>query len=325
MLFFPGDVGLVRRRQCGMSPALSTRFGLPVFRVPPELPLGPVDTTLLDSDNRPLATRRIFIVPSSFGVFALGGTGSAAIMQGLQLSEPTLVQNVQPWTAAFPGQYLTVYGTGLGDEVDASVVAVRVGTPSAEHIVPLYAGPAPGQAGVDQINFRIPEDASLPEGCFVPLFITVNEFWANQAVFSTAKTPGPCPNPLQLSSETLDWLNAGNAIVVGVVTLTSFLSRVGRADRISAHFGFHDAVSVGRLTSADQEPMGCFILQDHLPAYTSPDTLDAGPQLNPLYTRWRQFSCMEVRRRKLRRRTPAFVHTRSLETERSGWRDGRVI
>lgn len=84
---------------------------------------------------------------------------------------------------AHPGQTLIAWAIGLGlapgannipspaynFESNGQKIQVLVGGMA---ITPTYAGPAPGEAGADQINFTLP--ANVPTGCTVPFQIAEN-------------------------------------------------------------------------------------------------------------------------------------------------------
>jgi uncharacterized protein (TIGR03437 family) len=93
-----------------------------------------------------------------------------------------------PVTAAAParrGELLTAYGTGFGptDHVRPEGIAIppaplhRILDPvtlqvGSSAITPESAFAAPGQVGVDLIQFRL--DASAPSGAAIPLSVSVN-------------------------------------------------------------------------------------------------------------------------------------------------------
>ncbi len=104
------------------------------------------------------------VAPAIF-LFPSGAGSTAAIVHG----NGALVSDAAP---ARPGEILTVYMTGLGRVGGESLegqpapfgpamlvvhpVEVRIG---ASAVTPLFAGLAPGFAGLYQVNFRVPPDA----------------------------------------------------------------------------------------------------------------------------------------------------------------------
>lgn len=79
---------------------------------------------------------------------------------------------------AHPGQFLTVWATGHGAYVTNAktnlpeftappqVRLLQAASPWATQTLPLlFAGPAPGFAGLDQINFLLPESLATPQLC----------------------------------------------------------------------------------------------------------------------------------------------------------------
>jgi uncharacterized protein (TIGR03437 family) len=90
-------------------------------------------STLTVSNDRGKATTNIYVEVAIPAVFTMGGTGTG------------------PAAAIRTGDFVSVYLTGLG--VGGLVPEVTLnGTPTTV----TYAGPAPGFAGLDQINFQLP-------------------------------------------------------------------------------------------------------------------------------------------------------------------------
>jgi uncharacterized protein (TIGR03437 family) len=116
------------------------------------------------------------IASSAFGIFTATGAGlGPGILQNFvsQTNQPIN----SPTVAAMPGQFVTLWGTGLGP-VSADNVAPTTGNlPTKVEVsvggVPvtnfLYSGRTPCCAGVDQLVFQIPNNA--PTGCWVPVYV----------------------------------------------------------------------------------------------------------------------------------------------------------
>lgn len=119
------------------------------------------------------------VVSGAFGIFTRNqrGTGPAVAYitapDGKPLNWNTLFRSARP------GDVLSIWGTGLGpipgpDNEKAlagnlpSEAQVLVGGKSAAI---LYKGRSPGYAGLDQINFVVPDGVA---GCYVPLAVVVN-------------------------------------------------------------------------------------------------------------------------------------------------------
>jgi hypothetical protein len=93
-------------------------------------------------------------------------------------------------------------------------VAITLGNVSLQ---PVYSGRAPGLAGVDQVNFVIPQNA--PAGCYVPLQITAGGLASNTVTMAISANRQACSdlNPIGSYSKT----GGKNAtVVVSRLTLT---------------------------------------------------------------------------------------------------------
>jgi uncharacterized protein (TIGR03437 family) len=176
--------------------------------VPGNAPRGWMDVFLTVNSSQ--ATGKVFIDRSSFGLFSAisDGSGPAVAQNIVEGAGPVLNQLTHP---VLPGQYITLWGTGLGDFTTSDVSIEFYGAV----IQPTFAGHAPGQPGLDQINFRIP--ANAPAGCYVPVTVTVaGSDVSNQVTLATAASPGtPCTHPFGLSPEQLKTLDQGGTVVLG--------------------------------------------------------------------------------------------------------------
>lgn len=124
------------------------------------------------------ASTAIKVVRGSFGLFAFGsGVVRTAVAQRfVSESELPLATNDVP---ARPGETVVLWGTGLGPVTGPETAAAEAGSLDTPIEVMVghrsaaisYQGRAPCCVGLDQINIRIPEDT--PEGCFVPLWVSV--------------------------------------------------------------------------------------------------------------------------------------------------------
>jgi uncharacterized protein (TIGR03437 family) len=176
--------------------------------VPANAPIGRMDVTL--TVNRGSASGNVYIARSSSGLFS-------AIRDG---SGPGIAQNIADGAApvrnqltspALPGQYMTLWGTGFGDFTTPDVSVDIYGTV----VQPIFAGHAPGQPGLDQVNFRLP--ANVPASCYVPVTVTVGgKDVSNQVTVATAASPGrPCAHPSGLSADQLKTLDQGGTVTIG--------------------------------------------------------------------------------------------------------------
>ena len=195
--------------------------------LPSNTPTGTANVTVT-FNNATSAPAKITVVKSDFGIFTLNqaGSGPGAILN--RNVDGTSPLNSLTSSAA-PGQILELYGTGLGpisgtDNVAPGAVAppgidVKV-LVAGQAIIPLYAGRNPVYPGLDQIDFQIAGDASVPDGCFVPIAVSVNGVVSNYASFAKVTSGSTCPAPLGLSATALQKLDKGGKVNVGTLSLS---------------------------------------------------------------------------------------------------------
>ena len=152
--------------------------------VPSDTPLGNVDVKVAYQFQgfNLTAAANFNCVHSLFGVFTLGfGYGPALARQGSEEQVNNLLHPVHP------GDIVALWGTGMGDATPDQVRVLLGG-----HAAPvLYAGPAPGFPGVDQVNFQVPDDPAIPDGCSVALEVDVAaEYRSNLSRLSKSSAPG---------------------------------------------------------------------------------------------------------------------------------------
>jgi len=154
------------------------------FQIPADLTPG-VQTVTVSSEGMPDVSSEFSIVRNAPGLFP-------AVIDG-QTYAMVMHEDGTPVTASAParqGELLTAYGTGLGptdhirpeaNGIPASPrfmildpVSIQVG---ASAITPESAFAAPGQVGIDAIQFRL--DGSAPSGAAIPLYLTVNGVRSN--------------------------------------------------------------------------------------------------------------------------------------------------
>jgi uncharacterized protein (TIGR03437 family) len=104
-----------------------------------------------------------------------------------------------PGTPAKPGQYVILWGTGIGPitgadniappagDMDGVPVSITVGGIAAQRV---YAGRQPQTAAVDNIYFTVP--AGVPYGCYVPVAIAAGGVTANTTVIAITSDGSPC-------------------------------------------------------------------------------------------------------------------------------------
>ena len=155
--------------------------------------------------------------PSSFGVFTLDSSGCG---QGsvLNVKADGSVSINSPSESVSPGDYISVFGTGLyvpaappaGTPTPASplrpsevgagaLLDLTVNAPaSPQH----WSGLAPGLIGVDQINDQVP--ATVREGCAVPLQISTESI-SQPVTISIRKGGGRCVDPPSAGYGQITW------------------------------------------------------------------------------------------------------------------------
>ena len=209
--------------------------------VPSSLPPGLADLTVSHNGNESEPTK-VLIVEFSPALFAVSqlGRGPAVV----QNYETPVVQPLNTLThPAAPGQYLILWGTGLGaiegpDSVapapgnlrdDVSVYIGNVEIPAE------YAGRSPEFPGVDQVNVRIPDDGSIELGCYQDIGIKIGNFgFGAQTSVSISDTPGECDHPWGLSADKLADLDAGGDVTFLNAALSPEFSVV-KAARLDAY------------------------------------------------------------------------------------------
>ncbi len=142
----------------------------------------------------------VYVVNTSPGLFTLTGTGAGpAAAQNVVGEERPLNTNQ---AAAKPGQFVTVYATGLGPITDDDSFAPPVGNlPTDVKVfvggVPAqvsYSGRSPCCSGLDQVTFTIPDNA--PQGCWVPVYIRAGgTVTSNAASLAISADGSPCSDP----------------------------------------------------------------------------------------------------------------------------------
>jgi uncharacterized protein (TIGR03437 family) len=181
------------------------------FLVPPDTPLGTAQLIYKQSGEL-TQWAGISIVPAYFALYRTAlnvNADGSSTTNGLA-------------SPAQPGQAIEIFGTGLAAIPQSPPQVTLGGVPQTI----LYAGNAPGQPGLIQINLQI--SAGAPDGCYVPLNIT----WGTNTVTSSlSKTSDgmPCHHPFQLSIDALKALDRGNTIETGLISITTALNAASSA------------------------------------------------------------------------------------------------
>lgn len=184
--------------------------------VPADFPLGPAAFTLAVAGSAYPGVQ-VDVAAVAIGLFASSGQGiGPALAQNVAASvSPSTNQLTNP---ALPGQYVTLWATGLGTAATPDVTVELAG----ELIRPSFAGHSPGIPGVDQVNFAVPAGAFT--GCYVPLTVRAGDTVSNQVTIAIAGTPGACAHPLGLTPDQMQTLDQGGAIPFGSVTTLGFIA-----------------------------------------------------------------------------------------------------
>ena len=176
--------------------------------LPADAPTGPADLTL-STDGGLSFTSRIYIANSNFGVYA--NTAQQFATPGVPVAN--LLTN-----PAQPGQIMTLWGTGLGN-ADPAQVVVNVADVTVR---PDFVGHAPGQPGLDQINFRLPVDAAIPDDCYVPVAVGIAGRIGNTVTIAVDRGGNACRHPLGLSRPQLVVLDRGGSIWTAGTSVESY-------------------------------------------------------------------------------------------------------
>jgi hypothetical protein len=205
---------------------------------------------------------------------------------------------------AKPGQVEIAVDTGLGSITTPDNVSPPAGAPTTPVQVVaggiqasvLYSGRAPGNAGQDQINFTIPNNAPL--GCYVPVQVSAGGTWSNTVRMAISSGGSHCQdtfNPYAGLSTT-----GGRSGTLGLIRLifSSQLSDTSSPTTATIDLGFGAFVKTNPGTDfsysplADLPPPGNCTAANKMLDFgtvmsgglsslgpTVAATLDAGPQL----------------------------------------------
>ncbi|MCB9383652.1 MAG: hypothetical protein H6509_03485 [Bryobacterales bacterium] len=199
------EVDVCRGASCLAAIPLFVSTGQINAIMPSNAPLGAVSLRVrFDGEDGNFVP--VTVAEASVGVFTVNsrGFGPAILQNFVAQGNTPLNSNV---AAAQPGQVAILWATGLGAAPEAdnlppqggtlpTQVEVWVGAEPVTNI--LYAGRAPGIAGLDQINFVVPQNA--PHGCFVPVHVRTNGRTVSNGVTMAIGDAAACEdahNPLQ--------------------------------------------------------------------------------------------------------------------------------
>lgn len=216
------------------------------FLVPADAPLGNAQLIYHQAGELTQWTS-ITIVPSDFALYRTPvpavnvSAAGAATSNGLS-------------TPAQPGQAIEIFGTGIGALPQSSPQVTLGGVTQAV----LYAGNAPGEPGLIQINFQIA--AGTPDGCYVPLVVS---WGASSATSYLSKTSNgmACQHPFQLSTSALQTLDAGGSVETGMISMTTALDAASaqKASRQESASAIFNSLTAAEIAGYFTKPMaqGC--------------------------------------------------------------------
>ena len=175
------------------------------------------------------ASEQIEILPASFGLFTISQGFGPALAQQVT-SDHTVAKN-QLTHPAKPGDYVVLYGTGLGSVTQDEVTVMLGGKPASV----TWAGHAPGEPGVDTINFVVPDDASIPDECYVAVWVEIAGVKSNAASISKTSDGSACQSSLGLTAADLNMLDLTNAAQLAQLTVSAVIaSASGDFERIES-------------------------------------------------------------------------------------------
>jgi uncharacterized protein (TIGR03437 family) len=165
--------------------------------MPSNAPLGKVSVSVTANNSKGPPSPAT-VVNASFGAFALNSGGfGPAVMQNVvsATARPVNLPNV----AATPNLYVTLYGTGLGPVTfpdNGPPTAGNLGTKTEVFVggqpgTIVYSGRSPCCAGLDEIDFQVPQNAPL--GCWVPVQVrTEGVTVSNTTTMAISANGSPC-------------------------------------------------------------------------------------------------------------------------------------
>jgi uncharacterized protein (TIGR03437 family) len=206
--------------------------------LPSNTPVGN-GTITVTNNGQTSAPAAIQVVKSAFGILTLNGSGSgAAAVQNASDNYQLLSTS----RSAKPGDYLVIYGSGIGPAEDDNSPAPRDMTEIATTVelggvsIPVLYRGRTAFAGLDQINIQLPANAAT--GCDVTLVVKNGSISSNSTTIPVAANGGTCTpstnpgggsNTNEISQADIEKWIASGQFRVGSVTLdrtTSYSSGI---------------------------------------------------------------------------------------------------
>ena len=182
--------------------------------MPSNTPLGLVSVRVTFNNTKSNPST-VLVVNSSLGIFSVNGNGMGPGALQNYVSSSSQPLN-SPRVAATPGQTIIAYATGLGPVGFPDNVAPTAGdlpvtvevTVGGLPATVAYKGRTPCCSGLDQIVFTVPQ--GVPTGCWVPLYVRVNNVVVSNAVTMAISSNGQSCASDPLTSTSPKWGPRGN-------------------------------------------------------------------------------------------------------------------
>lgn len=255
--------------------------------IPSSTPVGTGQITVTVEGAGTGAPAPITIVQSAFGMLSLNGVGNG----------PAAVYDVNsnyvsPTNAANPGDFITLWGTGLGPVTSDETIAQQ---PTDLTNIPIEVDIG-GQAafvqyhgrsqypGLDQINVQVPQGIS---GCYVSVVVRTGDTVSNFGTIPVAPSGRTCSEPVAgLTADQIQNLASQPSVNFGVLIFDEYSAGADFVRFTNAQFAatqpealvsFNDC-TVLNFTSAIFPSTGLpiFIVPNPIPG----TSLDAGPSIS---------------------------------------------
>jgi uncharacterized protein (TIGR03437 family) len=199
------------------------------FQVPWDFKTGPVQFDADKLSHIPNQTQTVTVVPFAPGLFSINGkgTGQGAILN----AQNQLVDANHP---AQSGDIIQIYCTGLGSVANqpktgfpalSNPLSQTLATPSVTvggvPATVLFSGLAPGVAGLNQVNVRVPN--SVPPGTGVKVVLSIGGVTSNTVTIAAG--PPPLTIKYQFSGTTplQSWFDNPDRAIPDAVPFTGTL------------------------------------------------------------------------------------------------------
>jgi len=250
--------------------------------LPSDTPTGS-GTVTVTYNQQTSAPEPVQIVPASFASFTFnaGGYGQA-IATDLNYQVNSIIHTFHP------GDWATLWGTGLGPITGDDAIAppvgslgtptVHVGNTSAQLA---YAGRSASYPGLDQVTFQVPSGI---QGCSVPVAVESNGLIGGVAMIAVSASGQTCTDSL-MGSDLVSQLASGGTVSFGLVQLLAIVLRnqslptgIAVPDFGNATFSRYTPATAG-LASYSVSAGYCITTNN---PDMSPAQLDAGPGITVL-------------------------------------------